>query len=161
MIFSFVLFLHFKLSQALSFGCSTAGVTSCQTTTTPSNTCCTEYPSGLRLLLQTQDTNVFGSPANSWTIHGEQWGLENNAFRVSYSRQGCGMITVNSCDGTYLENCDPSRDYDISKLLTEQGATSTLDYMQKYWLNGDGTNEELWDVEIASIHARTFLPPIW
>jgi hypothetical protein len=35
------------------------------------------------------------------------------------------------------------------QLLTSQGATSTLDYMQQYWLNDDGTNEELWEVRTA------------
>lgn len=75
---------------------------------------------------------------------------------------------INSCDGTYQENCDSSRDYDISQvcnssdifseagssdfvqLLTDQGATSTLDYMRQYWLNDNGDNEELWNVHRVS-----------
>jgi len=83
-------------------------------------------------LLQTQfwDTNVPGSPADSWTIHG---------------------LWPDNCDGTYVENCDPSRaHYNIRELLTEQGATSTLDYMQQFWLNADGTNEHFWNHEWAT-----------
>jgi len=79
-------------------------------------------------LLQTQfwDTNVTGSPADSWTIHG---------------------LWPDNCDGTYIENCDPSRAYDIQQLLLDQGASSTLDYMNQYWLNADGTNQHLWNHE--------------
>ncbi|KAH0828941.1 ribonuclease T2-like protein [Lanmaoa asiatica] len=61
------------------------------------------------------------------------------------------FIIIDSCDGTYMENCDPSRGhYNIPELLTEQGATSTLDYMQRFWLNADGTNEHLWNHEWAT-----------
>ena len=42
------------------------------------------------------------------------------------------------------------------QLLSEQGATSTLDYMEQYWLNADGTNEELWNVRHIDVrpHGR-------
>ncbi|KAF7984998.1 hypothetical protein HWV62_9978 [Athelia sp. TMB] len=51
----------------------------------------------------------------------------------------------------YSENCDSSRDYTgISTLLSDHGASSTLSYMQKYWLNDDGTSEELWEHEWAT-----------
>ncbi|KAF8414812.1 ribonuclease T2 [Boletus edulis BED1] len=116
-----------RLLSDISSGCSTSGPISCQTTTTPSNTCCTEYPSGQLLQTQFWDINVHGSPADSWTIHG---------------------LWNDNCDGTYQENCDPSRaNYDVAQLLSDQGATSTLDYMKQYWLNADGTNEELWNDE--------------
>ena len=37
---------------------------------------------------------------------------------------------LSSCDGTFEQNCDSSRDYtDITTLLEQQGATSTLDFM--------------------------------
>ncbi|KAF8560083.1 ribonuclease T2 [Imleria badia] len=125
MSLSFILLSLFGLSRATSSGCSTSGPASCPTVT-PSDTCCTEYPGGLLLQTQFWDTNVPGSPADSWTIHG---------------------LWNDSCDGTYLNNCDASRKYDISKLLSDQGATSTLDYMRQYWLNADGTKEELWNYE--------------
>ncbi|KAF8560085.1 ribonuclease T2 [Imleria badia] len=135
-----------RLLDNISSGCFTSGPASCQNT--PSNTCCTESPGGLLLQTQFWDTNVPGSPPNSWTIHAS--GLWND-----------------NCDGTYQENCDPSRDYDISKgqgrgdlvqLLSDQGATSTLDYMQQYWLNADGTNEKLWNHE-WSTHGTRFRVP--
>ncbi|KAG8219554.1 hypothetical protein J3R82DRAFT_505 [Butyriboletus roseoflavus] len=122
-----------RLLNNITSGCSTSGPASCQTM--PSNTCCTEYPGGLLLQTQFWDTDVAGSPADSWTIHG---------------------LWNDNCDGTYDENCDPSRaDYNIAQLLSDQGATSTLGYMQRYWLNDNGNNEELWDHEWAT-HGTCF-----
>ncbi|KIJ66238.1 hypothetical protein HYDPIDRAFT_86785 [Hydnomerulius pinastri MD-312] len=118
-----------NLFKRLSSGCSTSGPASCHNTSAV-DTCCTEYPGGLLLQTQFWDTDVAGSPADSWTIHG---------------------LWPDNCDGTYTEDCDPSRDYtNISQLLTSQNATSTLDYMQQYWLNDDGTSEELWEHEWAT-----------
>lgn len=37
------------------------------------------------------------------------------------------------------------------QLLENQGATDTLDFMNQYWLNDDGTNQELWNVRRISI----------
>ncbi|KAF9245833.1 ribonuclease T2 [Melanogaster broomeanus] len=117
------------LFKRLSSGCSTLGAASCHNTSAV-NTCCTEYPGGLLLQTQFWDTNVPGSPADSWTIHG---------------------LWPDNCDGTYTTNCDPSRDYsNITELLISQGATSTLDYMQQYWLNDAGTSEQLWEHEWAT-----------
>jgi len=113
-------------------GCGTSGPISCQDANTPpaANTCCFESPGGLILQTQVWDTDVAGSPEDSWTIHG---------------------LWPDNCDGSYIENCDPSRDYtDIAGLLESQGASSTLDFMQQYWLNDDGTNEEFWEHEWAT-----------
>lgn len=82
--------------------------------------------------MQTQvwDTDVAGSPEDSWTIHG---------------------LWPDNCDGTYIEDCDPSRDYkNIAGLLESQGASSTLEFMQQYWLNDDGSNEKFWEHEWAT-----------
>ncbi|KAF8434336.1 base non-specific acid ribonuclease [Boletus edulis BED1] len=111
--------------NSISSGCSASSPISCQNSSV-SDTCCTEYPGGLLLQTQFWDTNVPGSPPDSWTIHG---------------------LWPDNCDGTYIENCDPSRAYDIPNLLVEQGASATLDYMQQFWLNADGTNEHLWNHE--------------
>ncbi|KAH7925179.1 ribonuclease T2 [Leucogyrophana mollusca] len=110
-----------------NFGsCSTSGPASCHNTTAV-NTCCTEYPGGLLLQTQFWDTDVAGSPDDSWTIHG---------------------LWPDNCDGTYKSSCDPSRSYkDIASLLTAQNAGSTLEYMKKYWLNNAGSSEELWEHE--------------
>ncbi|KAG1754930.1 ribonuclease T2 [Suillus paluster] len=113
-----------------SSGCGTSGPASCQSTGTSTNTCCYETPGGLILQTQFWDTDVAGSPADSWTIHG---------------------LWSDNCDGSYVENCDPSRDYtNITGLLESQGASSTLDYMQQYWLNYNGNDEELWEHEWAT-----------
>ncbi|KAJ8593219.1 ribonuclease T2 [Rhizopogon salebrosus TDB-379] len=116
--------------QSLSSSCGTSGPTSCHNTSPVPNTCCFETPGGLISQTQFWDTNVAGSPADSWTIHG---------------------LWPDNCDGTYVEDCDPSRDYtNITELLDSQGAASTLDYMQQYWLNDDGNSEELWAHEWAT-----------
>ncbi|KAG9308173.1 ribonuclease T2-like protein [Chiua virens] len=112
----------------ISSGCPTSGPVSCQTSTV-ANTCCTEYPGGLLLQTQFWDTNVRGSPQDSWTIHG---------------------LWPDNCDGTYIENCDPSRAYNIRELLGQQGGESTLNYMEQFWLNADGSNEHLWNHEWAT-----------
>ncbi|KAH7916454.1 ribonuclease T2 [Hygrophoropsis aurantiaca] len=118
-----------SLFKRISSSCGTSGPLSCYNTTAV-DTCCTEYPGGLILQTQFWDTDVADSPADSWTIHG---------------------LWPDNCDGTYTEDCDPSRDYtNITALLTTQNATSTLDYMEQYWLNDDGTSQELWEHEWAT-----------
>lgn len=113
-------------------GCGTSGPASCQNTNAPpaADTCCFESPGGLIMQTQVWDTEVAGSPTDSWTIHG---------------------LWPDNCDGTYIENCDPSRDYkNIAELLDSQGASDTLEYMQQYWLNNHGTNERFWEHEWAT-----------
>ncbi|KAJ3901067.1 ribonuclease Le37 [Lentinula edodes] len=123
----------FARNVAISSGCSTTGTASCHNTSAVSNTCCFEAPGGL--ILQTQacarfwDTDPSTGPSNSWTIHG---------------------LWPDNCDGTFSENCDPSRDQSaITSLLESAGATSTLSFMQTYWKNDpdDGSDEELWSHE--------------
>ncbi|KAK2460425.1 hypothetical protein APHAL10511_007590 [Amanita phalloides] len=132
-------------SASISSGCGTAGTPSCTNTTQISNLCCFEYPGGLILLTQFWDTNPTTGPDNSWTIHG---------------------LWPDHCDGTFSQNCDSSRDYtNISGLLTSQGASSTLSFMETYWVNNAGTSEALWEHEWAthgtcySTLKRSCLPP--
>lgn len=100
---------------------------SCQTSPTPSNTCCYESPGGLVQQVQFWDTNPVTGPSNSWTIHG---------------------LWPNNCDGTYSENCDKSRAYkNITQILEAAGDTDTLDFMQTYWISNDESNEAFWDHE--------------
>jgi len=92
-----------------------------------SNTCCFNTPGGLFQQVQFWDTNPSTGPDDSWTIHG---------------------LWPNNCDGTYSESCDTSRAYkDITTLLKNAGDTSTLDYMQTYWVSDDESNEAFWDHE--------------
>ncbi|EGN93098.1 hypothetical protein SERLA73DRAFT_189923 [Serpula lacrymans var. lacrymans S7.3] len=121
--------LNQLFTSDISSNCSTSGAASCYNTTAV-DTCCTEYPGGLLLQTQFWDTDPSTGPSDSWTIHG---------------------LWPDNCDGTYVENCDSSRDYtDISSLLTDQGASSTLSYMQTHWVNINGDNEELWEHEWAT-----------
>ncbi|TFY83483.1 hypothetical protein EWM64_g526 [Hericium alpestre] len=56
-----------------------------------------------------------------------------------------------NCNGTYEENCDSSRDYtNIAGLLQDQGASDTLSFMQEFWVDINGQNEQFWEHEWAT-----------
>ncbi|KAI1785710.1 ribonuclease T2 [Ganoderma leucocontextum] len=115
------------LFKRLSSGCSTSGPTSCHNTTAVKDQCCFESSGGMLVQKQFWDTNPSSGPSNSWTIHG---------------------LWPAKCDGTLVENCDSSRDYtDIAGLLTKQGASDTLSFMKKYWVDTTGKNEQFWEHE--------------
>ncbi|KAG7452272.1 ribonuclease T2 [Guyanagaster necrorhizus] len=103
------------------------------------------------LVMEFWDYDPSTGPSNSWTIHGQHTSLD-----VFVSNQTAVLITSNSCDSTYDENCDPSRAYtDIASLLTDNDAGDTLSYMQTYWVDIDGDNEEFWEHE-WSTHGTCF-----
>ncbi|KAJ7772897.1 ribonuclease T2 [Mycena maculata] len=117
-----------ELISDISSGCPTNGTASCGKPA-GTNTCCFETPGGLLLQTQFWDTDPPDGPTDSWTIHG---------------------LWPDECNGSFMEDCDPSRAYtNISGLLTAQGASATLDFMNTYWKNDpdDGTDEELWEHE--------------
>lgn len=117
----------FGLTSTISSSCGTDGTASCQNNTDESDSCCFEAPGGWISQVQFWDTDPSTGPSDSWTIHG---------------------LWPNNCDGSYSENCDKSRAYsDITTLLSDQGATSTLDYMQTYWISDDESNEDFWEHE--------------
>ncbi|KAI0630578.1 ribonuclease T2 [Trametes polyzona] len=107
--------------------CSDDGPASCQNVTPIANLCCFEAPGGLLMQTQFWDASPASGPSDSWTIHG---------------------LWPNNCDGTFAQDCDPSRDYkDIAGLLEDQGAEDTLAFMQEFWVDLDGRNEEFWEHE--------------
>ncbi|KAF5385398.1 hypothetical protein D9615_001247 [Tricholomella constricta] len=111
--------------RALSSGCSTTGTQSCKNTTAVSNLCCFEAPGGLLLQTQFWDTDPSTGPSDSWTIHG---------------------LWPDRCDLTFDSSCDPARAYTgMSSILTANGASDTLAYMQKYWVDINGQNEQFWE----------------
>ncbi|CAK5277098.1 unnamed protein product [Mycena citricolor] len=119
-----------QATSRISSGCSSSGALSCSSS--KSGTCCFEAPGGLLLQTQFWDTSPSTGPSNSWTIHG---------------------LWPDNCDGTFTSNCDSSRDYtDIGSLLSAQGGSSTLSYMQTFWKNdpNDGTDASLWAHEWAA-----------
>ncbi|KAI5120848.1 hypothetical protein M0805_007035 [Coniferiporia weirii] len=114
------------LFKRISSSCSSTGQTSCHNTTVQ-NTCCFESPGGLLLQTQFWDTDPSTGPTDSWTIHG---------------------LWPDNCDGTFTEDCDPSRAYtDISGLLTNAGATDTLSFMEENWVDINGNDETFWEHE--------------
>ncbi|KAI0081055.1 RNase Gf29 [Panus rudis PR-1116 ss-1] len=116
-----------NLFKRISSGCSSSGPASCHNTTRQNDLCCFESPGGLLLQTQFWDTNPSTGPVDSWTIHG---------------------LWPDNCDGTFEENCDPSRDYtNIADLLTSQGASDTLSFMQTHWVDINGKNEQFWEHE--------------
>ncbi|KAK7038254.1 RNase Gf29 [Favolaschia claudopus] len=107
-----------SLTPEISSGCSSTGTLSCGNTSAVSNLCCFEAPGFW-------DTSPSTGPTNSWTIHGE---------------------SPVPCDTTFTENCDPSRAYTgIADLLTAQGASSTLSFMQTFWKDINGKDETFWE----------------
>jgi ribonuclease T2 len=118
----------FELFRRVNSGCSNTGPASCSSSA--AGTCCFEAPGGLLLQTQFWDTNPSTGPSNSWTIHG---------------------LWPDNCDGTFTSNCDPSRDYTgIATLLTNQGASSTLSFMNTFWVDINGQNEQFWEHEWAA-----------
>ncbi|KAI0094445.1 ribonuclease T2 [Irpex rosettiformis] len=114
-----------ELFKRVNSGCGTSGATSCSSSA--SGTCCFESPGGLLLQTQFWDTNPSTGPSNSWTIHG---------------------LWPDNCDGTFESSCDPTRAYTgIDSLLTAQGASDTLSFMETYWVDINGQNEQFWEHE--------------
>ncbi|KAF8995125.1 ribonuclease [Cyathus striatus] len=110
----------------ITSGCSTTGSASCHNTSSVSNLCCFEAPGGLLLQTQFWDTDPSTGPTDSWTIHG-------------------------ICDTTFEENCDSSRDYTgIGSLLSANGASDTLSFMNTHWVDINGNNEQFWEHEWAT-----------
>ncbi|KAF5368614.1 hypothetical protein D9758_002208 [Tetrapyrgos nigripes] len=109
---------------SISSSCGVSGQTSCHNTSAVSNLCCFEAPGGLLLQTQFWDSEPSTGPTDSWTIHG---------------------LWPDNCDGTFTENCDPSRNQnDITSLLQDAGAGSTLDFMNEFWVDINGQNEQFW-----------------
>ncbi|KAF9055930.1 ribonuclease T2 [Panaeolus papilionaceus] len=113
--------------QSLVSSCPSSGAISCHNSSSVGNLCCFEAPGGLLLQTQFWDTNPSTGPSNSWTIHG---------------------LWPDNCDTTFEQNCDPSRAYTgINTLLSNNGASDTLAYMQTHWVDINGNNEKFWEHE--------------
>ncbi|KAK9420108.1 hypothetical protein SUNI508_06636 [Seiridium unicorne] len=107
--------------------CPTTSQLSCHNTTVQTNLCCFNAPGGSLLQTQFWDTDPVTGPDDSWTIHG---------------------LWPDNCDGTYVEDCDSSRDYtDITQILTAAGETALIEYMDTYWQSNDESGEEFWEHE--------------
>ncbi|KAL8647909.1 MAG: hypothetical protein Q9226_006234 [Calogaya cf. arnoldii] len=53
-----------------------------------------------------------------------------------------------NCDGSYEQYCDPSREYtNITAILSAAGKTDLLEYMNKYWKDYKGDDEDFWEHE--------------
>ncbi|KAK0465544.1 ribonuclease T2 [Desarmillaria tabescens] len=114
-------------ASSLSSGCGTSGAESCSSSSTGQDLCCFESPGGLLVQPQFWDSDPSTGPSDSWTIHG---------------------LWPDHCDSTFDQSCDSSRAYTgIASLLTSNGASDTLSYMQTYWVDINGDNEEFWEHE--------------
>ncbi|KAK0198821.1 ribonuclease T2-like protein [Armillaria mellea] len=81
----------------------------------------------LILAVEFWDFNPSTGPSDSWTIHG---------------------LWPDHCDSTFDQSCDPSRAYTgIASLLTNNGASDTLSFMQTHWVDINGDNEGFWEHE--------------
>ncbi|KIV99991.1 hypothetical protein, variant [Verruconis gallopava] len=122
-----------KTASCLSFAtnnsvsCPSDLPLSCQNTTAIQDLCCFNSPGGQLLQTQFWDTDPATGPDDSWTIHG---------------------LWPDHCDGTFDATCDPARAYtNISDILTAGGASDTLSYMQQYWKDYQGNDEQFWEHE--------------
>lgn len=111
---------------ATSATCSAGLPYSCSNTTVVQDLCCFNAPGGDLLLTQFWDTNPSTGPVDSWTIHG---------------------LWPDNCDGTYEQDCDPSRAYTNITAILRSKAPSTLATMQTYWKDYQGDDESFWEHE--------------
>ncbi|EJD37105.1 ribonuclease T2 [Auricularia subglabra TFB-10046 SS5] len=110
----------------IASSCSTTGSASCSNSSA-AGTCCLEAPGGLLLQTQFWDANPSTGPTDSWTVHG---------------------LWPDNCDGTFESNCDSSRAYtNLASLLSAQGASSTVSFMQTFWKDINGDDESFWEHE--------------
>ncbi|KAJ5925188.1 hypothetical protein N7454_007827 [Penicillium verhagenii] len=115
-------------AQAGLTGCTASTeVLSCHNTTAVSDLCCFNYPGGSLAQVQFWDTDPATGPTDSWTIHG---------------------LWPDYCDGDYGEDCDTSRETSkVETILTSQGRTELLTYMETYWVSDDETANAFWSHE--------------
>ncbi|CAP79036.1 ribonuclease T2-like [Penicillium rubens] len=113
---------------------STASLETCESSTpfscsssSAEPTCCFNSPGGALLLTQFWDTDPSTGPKDSWTIHG---------------------LWPDNCDGTYEASCDSKRAYsNITAILQDQNLGDLVDYMDEYWVDMNGDNEDFWSHE--------------
>ncbi|KAJ5970218.1 uncharacterized protein N7479_000136 [Penicillium vulpinum] len=106
--------------------CSSSTAFSCASSTAEAS-CCFNSPGGALLQTQFWDTSPSTGPDDSWTIHG---------------------LWPDNCDGTYEQTCDSKRSYsNITAILQDQGRDELLDYMNDYWLDISGDDEDFWSHE--------------
>lgn len=100
---------------------------SCTNTTVIEDSCCYEYPGGVMLQTQFWDSNPSTGPNDSWTIHG---------------------LWPDNCDGTYGSYCDSTMEIDSMKSVLESfDQNNLLEYMNTYWKNEGGDDDDLWTHE--------------
>ncbi|KAH3672825.1 hypothetical protein WICMUC_004047 [Wickerhamomyces mucosus] len=105
--------------------CPTDLPLSCSNHTNVENLCCFEHPGGIVLQTQFWDYNPGIGPNDSFTIHGT-WG--------------------DNCDGTFDQFCDSSMKISSVKSILQNfpNGQSLLDYMEIYWKDYKGLDENLW-----------------
>ena len=75
-------------------------------------------------------------------------GLTSPSSSLSIPSASIDSFPFLSCDGTWEQFCDPSREEnDITGLLTNQGQTSLLSFMQTYWKDNGGDDNSFWSHE--------------
>ncbi|KAG8956544.1 ribonuclease T2-like [Tulasnella sp. 424] len=115
-----------SLARAAGDTCP-ANVVSCQNGSAGVDSCCVETPGGQLVQTQFWDFNPSTGPSDSWTVHG---------------------LWPDHCDGTFDEGCDPSRNYpSITDVLTENGKEDLLQFMNEFWVDINGKNEQFWSHE--------------
>ena len=100
---------------------------SCSTDASNIDSCCVEAPGGVLLQTQFWDYNPSTGPNDSWTIHG---------------------LWPDNCDGSYSSYCDDSMNVNsIKSVLQSFNETELLDFMNTYWKDYQGNDDDLWTHE--------------
>ena len=111
--------------------------------------CSTQNKSGI---LATHSIASFGTQTHplARVIRGQCMvsGLTSSSRQSSLHWTSIDLPPFHSCDGTFGQFCDPSREEnDITGLLTNQGQTSLLSFMQTYWKDNKGDDNSFWSHE--------------
>ncbi|KAJ3477064.1 hypothetical protein NLI96_g10720 [Meripilus lineatus] len=131
--------------KRISSGCGTSGQTSCHNTTRQTDLCCFESP-GVR-----ENPRSFRLTRRSFIILSRVY-----CFRLRFAShlqgsEGCIeplLKTVLGHQPLYraVKQLDNTRSL-AGQLLTAQGASDTLAFMQNFWVDINGQNEQFWEHE--------------
>jgi len=135
------------------------------------DSCCTETFGGL--LLSTQFWSTYTGleadgqllPPESWTLHGLWPDFCNGSYTgyCDFSRQYDPVPSPSYIQGPYLDEyglpngtiIPPWTGPTIEELIAPFGKNDLIAWMNKYWINQGGTNDEFWAHEFAK-HATCF-----
>ena len=81
-----------------------------------------------------------------FTAYGES--LTSNYLYANFRSSNAKPSRPDNCDGTYESYCDSTREYtNITAIIDASGSTDLLDYMNVFWKDYKGDDEDFWEHE--------------